>query len=41
MLLKNSLSGEKDGRVENVGLHDRATFNDLDSGKVSSYPEKI
>jgi hypothetical protein len=41
ILLKNSLSGEKGGRVENVGLHNRATFNDLDSGKESPYPEKI
>ena len=41
MLLKNSLTGEKGGRVENVGLHNRATFNDLDSGKESLYPEKI
>ena len=41
ILLKNSLSGEKGGRVENVGLHNRATFNDLDSGKESPNPEKI
>jgi hypothetical protein len=41
ILLKNSLSGEKGGRVENVGLHNRATFSDLDSGKESLYPEKI
>ena len=41
ILLKNSLSGEKGGRVENVGLHNRATFNNLDSRKESPYPEKI
>jgi hypothetical protein len=38
--LKNSLSGEKGGRVENVGLHNRATFNDLDSGKESPHTLK-
>jgi hypothetical protein len=38
MVLKNSLTGEKGGPVEDVGLHNRATFNDLDSGKVSPYP---
>jgi hypothetical protein len=41
ILLKNSLSGEKGRRVEDVGLHNRATFNELDSRKESPYPEKI
>lgn len=27
-------------RAENIGLHNRAIFNDLVSGKVSPYPEK-
>jgi len=41
MLLKNSLSGETGTRAENIDLHNRAIFNDLVSGKVSPYPEKI
>jgi hypothetical protein len=41
MLLKNSLSGETGTRAENIDLHNRAIFNDLEIGKVSTYPEKI
>ena len=41
MLLKNSFSGETSIRAENINLHNRAIFNDLVTGKVSTYPEKI
>jgi hypothetical protein len=40
MVLKNSLSGEMGAPAEKIDLHNRAIFNDLASGKVSSYPEK-
>ena len=41
MLLKNSPSDKKGGCARKIDVHNRSVFNDLASGKVSTYPEKI
>jgi hypothetical protein len=41
MLLKNSLSGEKGGWAKTIDVHNRSVFDDLASGQVSTYLEKI
>jgi len=37
MLLKNSLSGEKEGWANKIDVHNCYVFDDLASGQVSTY----
>jgi hypothetical protein len=36
MLLKNSLSGEKEAWAKKIDVHNRSVFDDLATGKVST-----
>jgi hypothetical protein len=40
ILLKNSLIGEKGAWAEKLDVHNRFVFDDLASGRVSTYPGK-